>query len=286
MDPDLVVHLFGQTDVGNHRLTNEDAWWAGALTGALTGRETRGETATFRCTAAPVLAIVSDGVGGANAGEVASEIAVTRLPALLAAQCAALAGARTGEAAVRAALHAADSAIKTRAAQPGLSGMCATVSLLCLVGPRSGWWGQAGDSRIYRCRHGQLEQITRDHSPVSRLRYAGLITEEEARRHPQRNQIDQSLGDPLNSFAPDVASLTLEPRDVYLLCSDGLSDGLRDGEIEPFLAGVRAATDVRPTAERLVAAAKRTSGRDNITVVVALVEEESAGSPHGRSVVN
>jgi len=273
MDPDLLVHLFGQTDVGNYRQTNEDAWWAGQLGGPA---EPPSATATFRCTAAPVLAIVSDGVGGANAGEVASQIAVTCIPGFLAAQRTALRCAGTARDTVRAALQAADAAIKAQAIRPAQSGMCATVSLLCLVGPGLAWWGQAGDSRLYRCRHGRLEQITRDHSPVGRMRCAGLITEEAARRHPQRNQIDQSLGDPLNAFSPEVASVDVQPLDVYLLCSDGLSDGLWDREIEQTLSRIQAASDVRPIAEHLVAAAKRASGRDNITVVVLFVEAEAA----------
>ena len=101
----------------------------------------------------------------------------------------------------------------------------------------------------------------------------------EARRHPQRNQIDQSLGDPLNGFSPEVAALELQLADVYLLCSDGLSDGLWDHEIEAALARVRAAADVQPIAVELIAVAKQASGRDNITVVVMLVEPGSEAAP-------
>jgi serine/threonine protein phosphatase PrpC len=276
MDPDFFVHLFGQTDIGNHRQTNEDAWWAGQLGGLSASAEMPGETLRFRCMAAPVLAIVSDGVGGSNAGEVASQMAVSCIPAFLASRQTALSVASSAGDTLCASLQAADAAIKTKATQPGMSGMCTTVSLLCLVGNGFAWWGQAGDSRIYRYRRGQLEQITRDHSPVGRMRQDGCITEEAARRHPQRNQIDQSLGDQLNPFAPDVGSIKFQPLDVYLLCSDGLSDGLWDGEIAQIVARVRGGTDVRPAAEHLVAAAKRTSGRDNITVVVVFVEAPAA----------
>ena len=276
MAPDLVVHLFGLTDVGNHRRTNEDAWWAGQLGEPFSSAEKPGEAAAFRCAAAPVLVIVSDGVGGANAGEVASQMAVTGIPGLLAARRVDLAVASSAKEAIRAALQTTDIAVKAKSIEPGLSGMCATVSLLCVVGPRFGWWGQAGDSRIYRCRDGRLEQISRDHSPVGRMRHEGWLTEAQARHHPLRNQIDQSLGDPINPFAPDVGSLEMEPRDIYLICSDGLSDGLWEKEIEEALARVRTAADVRLVAEHLVAAAKQASGRDNITVVVLLVEDAAA----------
>ncbi|MCX6953433.1 MAG: protein phosphatase 2C domain-containing protein [Verrucomicrobia bacterium] len=270
MDP--VVHLFGLTDIGNHRQSNEDAWCAGQLGGVFFSGETPARVATFRCATAPVVAIVSDGVGGSNAGEVASHIAVTCIPANLTSRRAALASTGTAETAVRRALQTADAAVKVRSAEPGKRGMCTTVSLLCLIGPRLAWWAQAGDSRIYRCRQGRLEQISRDHSPVGRLLQDGWITEAQARLHPQRNEIDQSLGDPLNSFLPDVASLELQSGDAYLICSDGLSDGLWEREIEQLVARVRTAADVRTVAESLVAAAKQASGRDNITVVLLLLE--------------
>jgi protein phosphatase len=116
-----------------------------------------------------------------------------------------------------------------------------------------------------------LRQISRDHSPVGRLRQEGRISEAAARRHPLRNQIDQSLGDPSSHFQPDTGIEKIHPGDVYLLCSDGLNDGLWDREIEEILAGVRTMADVRPAVQLLVGSAKKASGRDNITAVLALV---------------
>jgi protein phosphatase len=270
----LTVHLFGLSDIGNHRHTNEDAWWAGQLEGAFSSSERPGGAASFRCAGAPVVAIVSDGVGGANAGEVASQMAIACIPAALAAHQSALADTHTARQTVRAALGAAHAAIKDRAVQPGLGGMCATVSLLCLAGPNLAWWGQAGDSRVYLFRAGKLTQITPDHSPVGRMRREGWITEAEARRHPQRNQIDQSLGDPLNPFLPEVGSLAVQPADIFLLCSDGLSDGLWEHDLAQALSRVHHAADVQPLTEELVASAKRASGRDNITAVLLLIEPD------------
>jgi protein phosphatase len=177
--------------------------------------------------------------------------------------------------AIRAVLGNASAAIAAKAIQPGFEGMGATLSLLCFAGEGAVCWGQAGDSRIYVCREGWLRQISRDHSPVGRMRQRGEITEAEARRHPLRNQIDQSLGDPVATFQPDVGVEKLRPGDVYLVCSDGLSDGLWDREIRQILTAVRRPAEVRSAVRQLVAGAKQTSGRDNITAVVALVE----GSP-------
>jgi protein phosphatase len=278
MDPKSPLHIDGLTDIGVRRLNNEDAWWIGQLGGSHCFMEPGpGPLHVLPGPAgAPALLLVSDGVGGANAGEVASQMAVNSISNELSRAAESLADARTARRAIIAALHAANSSIKAKAAAPEFDGMGATLSLLCFVDKAEACWGQVGDSRIYVCREGRLHQISRDQSPVGRLRQEGKISEAEARRHPLRNQIDQSLGDPSGQFQPDSGIEKIHPGDVYLLCSDGLSDGLWDREIEDILAGIRAPADVRPAVQRLVSRAKQASGRDNITAVLALVEDGSA----------
>ncbi len=274
MEAGFSLCIDGLTDIGVRRQNNEDAWWVGQLPGE--SRSMEAGAAPLQLTvggaSGPALLLVSDGVGGANAGEVASQMAVTLISAELGRRVAELGAAGPAQAAILAGLQVADEAIKAKATAPGFDGMGATLSLLCFGGNGAAFWGQAGDSRIYVFHRGHLRQISRDHSPVGRLRQEGKITEEEARRHPQRNQIDQSLGDPSKPFQPDTGVERVHPGDVFLVCSDGLSDGLWDREIEQGLAGVRSAADVRPVAQKLVADAKQASGRDNITAVVALVE--------------
>ncbi len=158
-----------------------------------------------------------------------------------------------------AAIHAADAAVKLRGSERGFEGMGATLSLLC-IGARNALWGQAGDSRIYICRRGKLRQISRDHSPVGRMRQRGEITEAEARRHPSRNQIDQSLGNNEAEFVPEMGGEEVHPGDVFLVCSDGLSDGLWDHEIEVLLGAVRAPLDVRPAARQQLVSVGRWNG--------------------------
>jgi PPM family protein phosphatase len=276
----------GLSDLGVRRRNNEDAWWAGQLGGEHRFMDPGSDPLRLPSGAGapPILLLVSDGVGGANAGEVASQMAVTLIPTELTRTPAALARPESAPQAIHLALQVADEAIKRKATEPDFEGMGATLSLLCFVGTEAAYWGQAGDSRVYVCRRGELRQISRDHSPVGRLRQDGRITEEEARRHPQRNQIDQSLGDPIKPFQPDVGAEQLRPGDVFLVCSDGLSDGLFDREIKQLLAGVRSAGDVRPAVQQLVARAKEASGRDNITAIVALVENtegETADAKRG-----
>jgi PPM family protein phosphatase len=275
MDFQTSLHIDGLTDIGNSRLNNEDAWWAGQLGGGNVFMEPGAEPLHLHTPGVPVLLLVSDGVGGANAGEVASRMAINLIADELCREPVALQQPETACETIRIVLGNANTAIAAKATQPGFEGMGATLSLLCFAGEGSVYWGQAGDSRIYVCREGWLRQISRDHSPVGRMRQRGEITEAEARRHPLRNQIDQSLGDPVATFQPDVGVEKLRPGDVYLVCSDGLSDGLWDREIRRILTAVRRPAEVRSAVRQLVAGAKQTSGRDNITAVVALVE----GSP-------
>jgi len=280
MDFTYSLCIDGLTDIGVRRTNNEDAWWAGQLGGPNRFMESGPAPLLLPegAAAAPALLLVSDGVGGANAGEVASQMAVTLIAGELSREAAALAQGESARGAILNALHVADTAIKNKAADPVFDGMGATLSLVCFTGDGTVWWGQAGDSRIYLCRHGHLRQVSRDHSPVGRMRQEGKITEEEARRHPQRNQIDQSLGDPTNPFQPDVGCEKVQVGDVCLVCSDGVSDGLWDREIEGVLTAVRSAADVRPAVQKLVAGAKQASGRDNITAIVALVVPNEGGA--------
>jgi protein phosphatase len=275
MDPELALHFDGLTDIGVRRFNNEDAWWIGELGKSHCFMEPGPAAlrASLGLEGSAALLLVSDGVGGANAGEVASQMAVNSISEELGRALPTLVDARTARRSVLASLHAANTAIKTKAAVPEFDGMGATLSMLCFAGKVEACWGQVGDSRIYVYREGRLRQISRDHSPVGRLRQEGKISEAEARHHPLRNQIDQSLGDPSNLFQPDSGIEKIRPGDVYLLCSDGLSDGLWDREIEEILAGVHTMADVRPAVQRLVGRAKQASGRDNITAVLALVED-------------
>lgn len=272
MPPNIALCLDGLTDVGNRRKNNEDAWWAGQLQGAFSFMEP--SAAPLRCllAQAPVLLLVSDGVGGANAGEVASQMTVSQISAELTSLAAVLRTPADILPAIRATLESTNSAITAKAAEPGFEGMGSTLSLLCFSEDGNVSWGQAGDSRIYVCRHGHLRQISHDHSPIGRMRQTGKLTEAEARVHPLRNQIDQSLGDPDTPFVPETGVEVCYQGDVFLLCSDGLSDGLWDREIEEVLARLRTPAEIRSAVQELVTKAKASSGRDNITAVLALVE--------------
>jgi protein phosphatase len=198
-------------------------------------------------------------------------MAVSLVAEKLSARSTDLKGLDAARQALVSAMREAHHAILAKAEEPGFDGMGATLSALCFAGDGMASWAQAGDSRIYVFRDGKLRQISRDHSPVGRLKQSGKITEAEARKHPSRNQIDLSMGDRLNAFEPDAADEPVKRGDIFLLCSDGLSDGLWDKEIEEILATLTQPEQVRPTLHLLIDRAKKASGRDNITGVIALV---------------
>ena len=223
----------------------------------------------------PPLFAVADGMGGAQAGELASRLAAAALEER--------GRERLGEETVAELIREANERIYRHAlADPAAAGMGTTVTAL-LVDEAAGTLavGHVGDSRAYRVRDGVLEQLTADHSLVAELVRSGRLTPEEAEQHPHRSVITRALG-----TEPDVEvdtfSVTTEPGDLYLVCSDGLSSMLRDEEILSVVAV--AGADPDGIAEGLVQAANRAGGEDNVTVVVfEMLEGEPVG--HERATV-
>lgn len=228
---------------------------ASALTD--TGRRRPQNEDTFVC--APPLFAVADGVGGAQAGEIASRLAA-----------AALEERRPedhGESTLAELLRQANDRIYRRALDdPAAAGMGTVVTAL-LVDEAGGSIaiGHVGDSRAYRLRDDGLEQLTPDHSLVGELVRAGRLSAEEAEQHPHRSVITRAVGtEP--SVDIDTFTVTAAPGDLYLICSDGLTDIVRDEQIAEILAAARHDPDT--AAETLVDAANRAGGTDNITVVL------------------
>lgn len=172
---------------------------------------------------------VADGMGGHAAGEVASALAIETLAAL------AERGPFTAEDLLRTLAEANASILEAARADPGRGGMGTTVSGLAWVsGPVPGAWVvfNIGDSRVYRVVEGELVQVTTDHSEVQELVDAGLITSLEAAIHPARNIITRSLGlerDP----QPDTWVIEAREQETFVICSDGLTNEVRDDQIAP-----------------------------------------------------
>jgi protein phosphatase len=146
--------------------------------------------------------------------------------------------------------------------------MGATLSLAWFT-PGLMWFAHLGDSRIYHLPvDGGLVQITHDHSQVGRLRRAGRIDERAARSHHSRHILDQVLGGTDHAIEPHLGAVVWRPGDTFVICSDGVMDGLWDRAIEEQVRAPVGSRAEQPPAQRLVEEAVLHSGRDNATAIV------------------
>jgi PPM family protein phosphatase len=214
---------------------------------------------------APPLFAVADGMGGAQAGEVASRLAAS---ALEGEDADGLHGLERLDALIQ----EANRRIYDRAStDPTASGMGTTMTVALVEGMHVAL-GHVGDSRAYLVRGDQMEQLTEDHSLVNELLKSGRLSEEEAHVHPQRSVITRAVGtDP----DVDVDGFTIEAEDgdVFLLCSDGLTDMVEDEEILELVHEHR--DDLDKAVKALVAAANRGGGEDNITAVAFRISADA-----------
>lgn len=204
--------------------------------------------------------LVCDGMGGAAAGEVASALAVDEMMGLLKARTADAPQPETAEQAVT----AANDAIFQKAQRNAqLSGMGTTLVALVADGDRA-WMLNVGDSRGYLLRAEQLEQITIDHSLVEEQVRSGRMDQAEALRSPLRNVITRALGTQ-PTVTTDVFPLDIEPGDLFLLCSDGLTRELSDDLLQAML---RVDMPLEELCSRLIDAGNKAGGHDNITCLL------------------
>jgi serine/threonine protein phosphatase PrpC len=209
--------------------------------------------------------VVCDGMGGAAAGEVASALAVEEVLRHLSHKTEE--GQSSLVDAAEKAICAANNAIFSRAQRNRrLSGMGTTLVVLATRESRI-WVFNIGDSRCYRMRKGELEQVTLDHSLVEEQVRLGRMTPPEALRSPLRNVITRALGTQ-DRVTPDVFELEAEQGDLFMLCSDGLTRELSDAAIQPILSQD---LPLETLSARLVDAAKKVGGHDNITCLLVRV---------------
>ena len=271
---DVIVHVFGRTDVGRTREHNEDAFVVADLTAdnASLQPQVRTHTSGERGT----LFMVADGMGGAAAGEIASAMATEIVLRELRDQWMkvtapdddAFAGA------IKRAAVAANREIHAYAANhPEYRGMGTTATI---AGLRSDtlYLAQVGDSRAYLVRDGVARQITKDQSLMQKLIEAGELTEEEAEHSERRNIILQALG-PEQSIKVDLTHQRVRRNDVLVLCSDGLSGQVSRDEIAQV---IREDADLVSACKRLIDKANERGGPDNITVIAARFDGEGLES--------
>jgi serine/threonine protein phosphatase PrpC len=235
----MLAAFAGVTDPGRKRRRNEDAY-----------------------VCEPPLFAIADGMGGAQAGEVASGLAAAVLEEATGGEP----GTESGEERVASLIQEANRRVFQRSNEDAATSGMGTTMTVALLDNADGTiaFGHVGDSRAYRVRGGELEQLTDDHSLVGELVRSGRLSPEEAESHPQRSVITRALG-----TEPDVDvdtfTVDAEHGDIYLLCSDGLTDMTSTRDI---LTAVEESRDLDDAAHALVSAANAGGGEDNITVVL------------------
>jgi len=255
MDLSKALEVATATDPGMVRSHNEDSIAADAASGFV---------------------ILADGMGGYNAGEVASGIAAallgTNLKQVLASAEPGGIEPESGEPLavkiLRDQIAGANASIYQAArSQPQYAGMGTTL-VVGLFYDNCLSVAHIGDSRLYRLRQDEFKQITRDHSLLQEQIDCGMITEQMAKLSQNKNLVTRALGiDP--EVEPEIHTHEVEAGDIYLLCSDGLSDMVEDGEISLTLSSLQA--NVQLASQQLVQMANDNGGRDNVSVILVRV---------------
>jgi protein phosphatase len=264
-EPPMRVTCCGRTVTGRVRTNNEDNLWIGRVGD---GASHAGDSKASGSLAHPgFLFAVADGMGGALAGEVASRLAVETLAAEIARLVHESAEPRPLGDVGKAAVHAANARIRAEGERDlSRQGMGTTLTVGWAVG-RGLEVFQVGDSRAYLLRRGKIVQLTKDQSLVGKLVEDGLLTEEQAEQVAGRHIILQALG---GEEALEIVHdhVPLEPDDVLLLCTDGLSGMLRNATLE---ATLQRGGPLDALCDALIEKAEAEGGSDNITVLLVRV---------------
>ncbi len=240
--------VFGMTDVGRRREKNQDQFVVDDDHGFFA---------------------IADGMGGHAAGEVASQIAIEALSeAMRRIRGESKDGDSDPQDASQRLVHAVTEGnrriCESVLARGEWRGMGTTIVALLTLGDRA-VIGHVGDSRAYLLREGQLRRLTEDHSWVGEQVRLGLLTDEEAQKHPMRNIVTRAMGNRVE-IDVELNEAVVEPGDVFMLCSDGLNSMMTDDLIREALQNHK--DSPREACEALVNLANERGGDDNITVIV------------------
>lgn len=239
----MILEAYGKSDIGLKRRRNEDSFWLDKNIGA---------------------AIVSDGMGGHAAGGLASSITVECFRRVIGRGLPGAKSLPEVEELLTDSLKAANRELLEAARKdPQKTGMGATAVAACL-------WRDSfvliniGDSRAYLVRNGKISQVTKDHTLMERLVKEGVISPEEARVHPQRNLITRAIGRE-NGIKADLFSVGIEPDDLLILCTDGLSKAISNAEL---LETLRKSASLEKACSSLIDRILAAGAPDNVTVVL------------------
>lgn len=240
------MNVYGATHVGRVRTENQDAF-------LIQPRED-----------GTVFALVCDGMGGANGGKLASTTACKAAEEYLSKYSFEDVDFTNAQKLMRNAIFAAnDRLYQFTLDDEKLIGM-GTTMVLAICTKDKVHVANVGDSRAYIYRQQKLQQITTDHSAVQEMVDTGKLTKKQAEHHPQKNIITRAVG--IDNFVQaDLFHQSVQPGDIILLCSDGLTNHVSEQQIESIL---RQTTDIQNQVEALITFANENGGRDNITAIL------------------
>ena len=237
--------VFAKSDIGKSREINQDYYYISQDTDT------------------PRLYILADGMGGYKGGEIASKLATDSVKNYI--------NSNFNENLVEkeeilkligSAVEYANMVVYEKSKEvPELEGMGTTLEV-CLIYNNKAYIGHVGDSRIYRIRNGIMRKLTKDHSYVQQLVEDKKITREEAKTHPKKNMLTKALGC-TPYVEPDVRARNFERDDVFIMCSDGLTNMVDDDDICEVIM-----QDITMAADKLIESANAAGGYDNITVII------------------
>ncbi len=243
----MKIRFFGNTDKGRLRKGNEDFF------------------AHDKLAENDYLFVVADGMGGHQAGQVASKVGTLTFVQ----QYAQLRAQESIPDALNKSMYEANAAILAKATSDlDKRGMGTTFSALAIK-DMQGCIAHVGDSRVYLVRNNAISRLTTDHTFVEKMVEEGKLSDEEAREHPQRNILYMSLG-ARQSFDPEFTEMfKVNEGDIYVLCSDGLNNMVKDEDIKEYAMSY----PPKDAVDKLIALANQNGGTDNITVQVVQLED-------------
>ena len=237
--------VFAKSDIGKAREINQDYYYIS------------------KDTDVPRLYILADGIGGYKGGEIASKLATDSVKKYI--------NSNFNENLVEkeeilkligSAVEYANMVVYEKSKEiPELEGMGTTLEA-CLIYNNKAYIGHVGDSRIYRIRNGVIRKLTKDHSYVQQLVEDKKITREEAKTHPKKNMLTKALGC-TPYVEPDLRARNFEKGDIFIMCSDGLTNMTDDNMICELII-----QDITTAADKLIELANESGGYDNITVII------------------
>lgn len=264
------IQWSADTVSGTRKLANDDSWVV--FSAGTSTSELLPANSAFTLNSSDLVIAVSDGMGGGNAGDLASQLILQQLSKVIPKTISAAAQGLNPDYIehLTSAIFKVHESINHHGSQkPEHEGMGATITLTWIT-PECIYVAHAGDSRLYLNRDGKTKQITHDHTFVWRKFHAGELSEMDFRTHPRRSVLYEVIGGGHKNLRPHIFSIPYQKGDRYMLCSDGVIDGLNESKIHSKLSQKECST--KQSMDSLISSAIEISGDDDTTCIVFDIE--------------